>query len=47
MEIASGLVRLKPGTVEKVEDWQKTISSRLEEAIVTLKDEGVEIESWF
>jgi hypothetical protein len=47
MEIASGLIKLKPGSDEKVEKWRKTISSRLNEAIVTLKDEGVEIESWF
>jgi hypothetical protein len=47
MEIASGLVKLKPGSDEKVEEWRKTISSRLNEAIATLKDEGVEIESWF
>ncbi len=47
MEIASGLVKLKPGSDEKVEEWRKTISSRLNEAIATLKDEAVEIESWF
>jgi len=47
MEIASGLIKLKPGTDEKVDEWRNTISSRLEEAIATLKDEGVEIESWF
>ena len=47
MEIASGLIKLKPGTGEKVEEWRQTISSRLNEAVATLKDEGVEIESWF
>lgn len=47
MEIASGLIKLKPGIDEKVEEWRSTISSRIEEAIATLEDEGVEIESWF
>ena len=47
MEIASGLIKLKPGSEEKVEEWHKTISSRIKEAVATLKDEGVEIESWF
>ena len=47
MEIASGLIRLKPNSQEKIEEWHKTITSRLEEAIATLQDEGVEIESWF
>ena len=47
MEIASGLIKLKPDSDEKVEEWRETVSSRLDEAIATLKDEGVEIESWF
>jgi hypothetical protein len=47
VEIASGLIRLKPDSGEKVEEWHKTITSRLEEAVATLQDEGVEIESWF
>ena len=47
MEIASGLIRLKPNSGEKIEEWCKTITSRLEEAVATLQDEGVEIESWF
>ena len=47
MEIASGLIKLKPDAGAKVEEWKTTISSRLNEALATLKDEGVEIESWF
>ena len=47
MEIASGLIKLKPDSGEKVEEWRNTISSRIEEAIATLRDEGVEVESWF
>ena len=47
MEYASGLIKLKPGTEGKVEEWKNTISSRLNEAAATLQDEEVQIESWF
>ena len=47
MEFASGLIRLKPGSERKVEEWRSTIASRLEEAAATLKDEDVQVESWF
>jgi hypothetical protein len=47
MEFASGLIRLKPGSEGKVEEWRSTITSRLEEAAATLKDEDVQVESWF
>ncbi|MDX2368711.1 MAG: DUF6176 family protein, partial [Colwellia sp.] len=47
MEYASGLIKLKPDTENKVEEWKRTISSRLDEAAATLQDEDVQIESWF
>jgi hypothetical protein len=47
MEYASGLIKLKAGTDEKVEEWRRTIASRLDEAAATLKDEEVQVESWF
>jgi hypothetical protein len=47
MEYASGLIKLKPGTEDKVEEWRSTIASRLNEAAETLQDEEVQIESWF
>jgi hypothetical protein len=47
MEYASGLIKLKPGSEEKVENWRSTIASRLDEAAATLKDEDVQVESWF
>ncbi|MEW6997405.1 DUF6176 family protein [Colwelliaceae bacterium BS250] len=47
MEYASGLIKLKPETENKVEEWKHTISSRLDEAAATLQDEDVQIESWF
>ena len=39
--------QLKPGTEERVEEWRSTIASRLDEAAATLKDEDVQVESWF
>ena len=47
MEYASGLIKLKLETEDKVEEWRNTISSRLNEAAATLQDEDVQIESWF
>ncbi|NQY37864.1 MAG: hypothetical protein HRT37_23510 [Alteromonadaceae bacterium] len=47
MEIASGLIKLKPNSNEKVEKWRSTLSEHLDESLATLRDEGVEIESWF
>ena len=47
MEYASGLIKLKPDTEGKVEEWRSTIASRLNEAAETLQDEEVQIESWF
>jgi hypothetical protein len=38
-EYASGSIKLKPGTEEKVEEWRSSIASRLDEAAATLKDE--------
>jgi hypothetical protein len=47
MEYASGLIKLKPDTEDKVALWRSTIASRLDEAAATLQDEAVQIESWF
>ena len=40
-------VRLKPGSLPKVYEWARTIAARRDEALATLKDEGVTIESAF
>lgn len=47
MEYASALVKLKPGSEEKLEEWCRTIASRLDEAAVTLADEDAVVESYF
>ena len=47
MEIAAGFIKLKPGSAEKVRNWNETLESRKREAIQTLIDQRVEIESWF
>ena len=47
MEIASGLIKLKPGSESKVEEWRQTMAANVDEALATLSDEGIEVESWF
>ncbi len=47
MDIVAGVIELKPNSMGIVEDWTKTINGRIEEAVATLEDEGVLIESWF
>lgn len=47
MDVMAGVIELKPNSIEEVENWAKTINSRIDEAIETLKDEGVTLESWF
>lgn len=40
-------IKLKPNSLEKVEEWAKTINNRKDEALVTLRDEGVILETVF
>jgi hypothetical protein len=47
MEIASGLIKLKPDSESKVEEWRQTMNAKLDEALATLTHEGIEVESWF
>jgi hypothetical protein len=47
MEYAAALVKLKPGSEGKLEEWRSTIASRLDEAAATLVDEDVKVESYF
>ncbi len=47
MEYASGLVKLKPGSEGKLEEWRRVVASRLDEAAATLRDEDVAVESYF
>ncbi|HMN44532.1 MAG TPA: DUF6176 family protein [Povalibacter sp.] len=47
MEYAAALVKLNPGSEEKLELWRSTIAARLDEAAATLKDEDVKVESYF
>ena len=47
MEVSARLIRLKSGSDAAVARWAQTMNARKEEALATLVDEGVEIESWF
>ncbi len=47
MEIIAGVIELKPDSLEQVEEWAATLNERVDEAVATLRDEGVQLESWF
>ena len=47
VEIVAGVIELKPDSLDRVEEWAATLNARIDEAVATLKDEGVELESWF
>ena len=47
MEIAAGLIEIKQGAEQVVANWRDTLASRRAEVLQALRNEGVEIESWF
>lgn len=47
MEVGAALIKLKSNSLSKVDAWKKELQGRKEEAIETLKAEGVYVESWF
>ena len=47
MEIIAGVIELKPNSIDTVEQWANTITARMDEAVATLRDEGIQLESWF
>ncbi len=47
MDVVANIIELRPNSLEQVEEWARTLNERADEAISTLQDEGVIIESWF
>jgi Family of unknown function (DUF6176) len=47
MDVVANIIELKPNSLDRVEEWAMTLNKRADEAIETLRDEGVKIESWF
>lgn len=47
MDVGMAVIQLKPNSMDQVKNWQETLQFRKDEAIATLKSEGVHIESWF
>ncbi|QUY37311.1 DUF6176 family protein [Acinetobacter junii] len=47
MDVGAVLIKLKQDTLANVDAWKIEIEQRKDEAIQTLKAEGVTIESWF
>ena len=46
MDVIARLIQLKPNSLLRVEQWANEISARRSEALQTLKQEGVTIESY-
>ena len=40
-------IKLKPNSIEKVREWARVINDRKDEALVTLREEGVILETVF
>lgn len=47
MDVNAVLIKLKQDSSEQVESWKNELNACKQEAIETLKAEGVYVESWF
>ena len=47
MDVKAYLIKLKKDSGDRVSEWASTINARKDEALATLRDEGVKVESWF
>lgn len=47
MDVSAVVIKLKEGAMSNVEPWKNEMLNRKDEAIQTLKAEGVTLESWF
>jgi biotin operon repressor len=47
MEVIAGVIELAPDSEEQIKNWSGYINTHIEQALQTLRDEGVEVESFF
>jgi Family of unknown function (DUF6176) len=47
MDVVARIIELKPNSLDRVEEWATTLNKCADEALATLQDEGVKLESWF
>ncbi len=47
MDVVANIIELRPNSLDRVQEWARTLNERADEAIATLRDEGVKLESWF
>ena len=47
MDVTACLIKLKENSGDRVSEWASSINRRRDEALATLRAEGVEVESWF
>jgi hypothetical protein len=45
--VCTKILKLKPGSLERVREWAAEINRRADEALATLREEGVVVESVF
>ena len=47
MDVVASIIELKPNSLDRVEEWATTLNKHADQAVATLQDEGVRVESWF
>ena len=47
MDVKAKLIKLKENSEDGVAAWASTINGHKDEALATLRDEGMKVESWF
>mgnify|MGYP001790838715 CR=1 FL=1 len=47
MEIAAGLIKLKPNMCSELREWRDTLQGKCREVRACLREEGVALEAWF
>ena len=47
MDVKAYLIKLKEDSGYRVSEWASAVNARKDEALATLRDEGVQVESWF
>jgi len=47
LDVVAALIKLKPNSQDRVREWAEAVNRRKDEALATLSDESVGMESWF
>lgn len=47
MDVIATLIKLKPNSADKVSEWKANVDRLHSEALQSIENEGVSVESWF